>query len=46
VRVWNIRYHSGQPWVSKEVFDLLLVTCLINPLAIPGQSHGRLLCPS
>ena len=46
VHVWNVTYHSGQPWVSgpgpqypdNKYIDVFLP-------AVPGKSDGRFLRP-
>ena len=49
VKVWDIKYHSSQPWVSKCMHSRRITrfvdsTIAIPRTALPCESHGRLLC--
>jgi len=48
VKVWDIKYHSSQPWVRKRVllrWITRFIRSLLRPLhaAFPSEPHGRLL---
>ena len=46
VKVWNIRYHSGQPWVRVFNYPTMRLTtdqqCRVIP-ALPSKPNGGLL---
>jgi len=46
VKVWNVRYHSGQPWVRTCLYYSAEFKSLTprGALAISSQLDGRLLC--
>jgi len=48
VKVWDIKYHSSQPWVCKRVplrWVMRFMCSLLRSLraAFPSKPHGRLL---
>ena len=47
VKVWDIKYHSSQPWVSERTFVVnnrvrFFIVGFLH-LAFPSESHGRVL---
>jgi len=44
VKVWNVRYHSGQPWVSLSNFSIIKHWPTTTLPALPCKFNGGVLC--
>jgi len=44
VRVWNVKYHSGQPWVRGTASSGQDFSRLTHLSAISIKPHGGILC--